>query len=80
MLSKCSACGSHLFELVEQEPRGSSMKVNFVQCSSCGVPVGTMDYFNIGSIVSRTEANIRSLLTKVEQISWDVNDLKRKVK
>jgi len=42
--SKCGHCKSATFEVKEVEPRESRFKLIFVQCASCGVPVGVIDY------------------------------------
>lgn len=61
MLSTCVKCGGHLFQLVEQEPSGSAHKLQFVQCSSCGVPVGAMEYYNSGAKLEKLERKIANL-------------------
>lgn len=39
--STCGKCGAHAF--VGFTPVGEGYKMAFVQCSSCGVPVGVVD-------------------------------------
>lgn len=41
--STCGKCGAHAFEVVGFTPVGEGFKMAFVQCSSCGVPVGVVD-------------------------------------
>jgi uncharacterized Zn finger protein len=55
-VSKCTGCGGGKFELVLKEPKGSQMQINFVQCASCGVVVGTMDYFALGNVMDAVNA------------------------
>ena len=50
-MSTCVKCGSHSFEMRENEPRDSNYKIMFIQCTSCGSVVGVMDYYNIGNLV-----------------------------
>ncbi|MDP2162479.1 MAG: hypothetical protein Q8K02_18505 [Flavobacterium sp.] len=42
----------------ENSPSHSNFIIQFVQCSSCGTVVGTMDYFNIGARLSEIEKKI----------------------
>lgn len=46
--STCVKCGNGNFEAIEYSPSGSSFKLVFIQCSSCGGVVGVMDFYNIG--------------------------------
>ena len=67
-MSTCSKCGGHSFKIEEQSPAGSRYKYNFVQCSSCGVPVGVMDYFNNGAQLEDQKQEIASLSTRLSSI------------
>ena len=41
----------------EAEPKNAAFKLMFVQCSSCGAVVSSMDYLNIGdTLVKQNEA------------------------
>jgi len=42
-VTTCIKCGGHSFEVALFTPVGDSKKLTFVQCSSCGTPVGVMD-------------------------------------
>jgi hypothetical protein len=50
--SRCP-CGSTNFELKEVVPKGSSFKLNFVQCASCGTPISTIEYMNISDMLQK---------------------------
>jgi len=39
--------------MVENSPSKSNYKVMFIQCSKCGSVVGVMDYYNIGTLISK---------------------------
>ena len=39
----CVKCRGHSFELAAFTPLGEARKFTFVQCSSCGTPVGIVD-------------------------------------
>lgn len=71
-LSRCMKCGNGFFEVVEKEPSGSNFIVMFVQCSSCGNPIGVMDYFNIGSIVNKLEQRLEILETQCANIDHNI--------
>lgn len=71
--SKCGSCGSGSFELVEQESiKKSNFKLTFVQCSSCGVPVGVMDYYNIGDKLDGLEKRIKAIESTTANIDSNV--------
>lgn len=76
--SKCSKCDNSYFEVVENSPRNSNYKLIFVQCSSCGSVVGTMDYYNIGTKLRDIEGKIDRIKSEISDISYDVDIIKRK--
>ena len=43
VVSTCSKCGGHSFELALFTPIGEARKLTLVQCSNCGTPVGALD-------------------------------------
>lgn len=67
-MSTCVKCGGHLFKIKEQSPSGSNFKVFFIQCSSCGVPVGTMDYYHTASLLENLEKKVNRLIGEIDQI------------
>lgn len=74
---KCVACGNTTFELKEVSPSGSRYKLLFVQCTSCGVPVGVLDYFNIGAKIEGLEAKIEEIslrLSRVDATSQNIDN------
>lgn len=56
--SKCPKCENGYFEVTENSPAKSNFKLLFVQCSRCGSVVGTMDYWNIGTLIKELERKI----------------------
>lgn len=67
-ISKCSGCGSSYFEIKAVEPRGSQYKLFFVQCSSCGIPVSTEDYYNTGAQLETTQKKLDELDARIRRI------------
>lgn len=61
--STCPKCSSTYFEVRESEPRNSTYKLVFVQCSSCGAVVGTMPYYDAGILAKQNQ----NQLTEIEQ-------------
>lgn len=51
--STCPKCTSTTFEIKMNEPRGSRFKVFFIQCTSCGAVVGTMEYYNTAVMLEK---------------------------
>jgi predicted nucleic-acid-binding Zn-ribbon protein len=77
-LSTCPKCGNHSFALHEKEPTGSTVKWFFVQCSSCGAPVGVVDFYPNSTVIKRIEAlekAVKSLTTSVATIDHNVRAL-----
>lgn len=75
MLSTCPKCGGHLFEIEENSPDGSAYKIYFVQCTSCGNPVGTEDFFNVNSQIEILEKKINQIDQKINDIDNNVADI-----
>jgi hypothetical protein len=63
-ISRCS-CGSTNFELKEVVPRGSNFKLHFVQCTSCGIPVGVIEYMNISDMLQKQNEAIKRIASAV---------------
>ncbi len=58
--STCPKCDNTTFEMVENSPRRSKYKLEFIQCAACGAVVGVMDYLNIGAKLEEMEKKIGS--------------------
>jgi hypothetical protein len=71
MASACVKCGGMSFKLEQKEPLGSSVKWYFVQCSSCGTPVGVVDFYPNATIVRKMEALEKAL----ESLEGDVANI-----
>lgn len=74
-ISKCAACGNTSFEVKLVEPSGASFKQFFVQCRSCGVPVGVLDYFNLGTIIKDQEKKVDDLGKRLSRIESAINQI-----
>ncbi len=79
MLSTCAKCGSHLFQVQQTKPSGSAFKLYFIQCSSCGVPVGVREFNNVGAMIEQLGAQIRSLQQDVQQINYYISSMKSEI-
>lgn len=75
MLSTCGKCGGHRFELSEQSPSGSNFKLQFVQCTACGVPVGAMEYFSAGAKLTNLENEMVSVKTQLNDVQYALRDI-----
>lgn len=72
MMSKCPHCGSFSWELHTESPIGSNFKINFVRCSICKVPVGTMEFFNLHSSIEVLQKKIDVLERTVSTLAHSV--------
>jgi uncharacterized Zn finger protein len=77
-LSVCPKCENHRFEMVEVEPGNWRFKIMFVQCTSCGTVVGTMDYFNLSTLIHELEEKVEIIETKLEDIEYEIGKMKNK--
>lgn len=64
--SLCGKCGNHTFELKLNEPRNSRVKVNLLQCSSCGTVAGLTDFFD-------THAQFETIATQIQALQNHVD-------
>lgn len=76
MITTCIKCKGTFFELKTIEPNGSNFKVNVVQCSACGSPIGLVDYYDTHSSIELTNSKIKNLHDEVSQIAYDVENVK----
>ena len=68
-VTTCIKCGERGFELSLFTPIGESRKLTFVQCSSCGTPVGALD--------PGSGAQIEALRREVAAIDEKLNRIAR---
>lgn len=75
MWSTCPKCEGHSFRIQEVSPSGSAFKLNFVQCSGCGAPVGIVDFYNTGQLLKQQEKAIHDLTTRLSHIEHAINQI-----
>jgi hypothetical protein len=73
LTTKCGHCGGAFWEIRTIEPTGANFKQNVLQCSACSVPVGVMDYYNLGSILKKQEKEIADLKKQVAHVAAAVD-------
>jgi len=78
--SLCPKCENHTFEMVEVEPGNWRFKIMFVQCTKCGTVVGTMDYFNLSTLIHELKEKVDILDNKLEDIEYELVDIKNHIK
>jgi len=55
---RCPKCDHTSFQMTEISPERSAFKLMAVHCSGCGTIVGTMDYYNIGTLLHKIAKKI----------------------
>jgi len=65
--SKCPKCDDTSFELVEANIRNNASPKYFVQCSSCGAVVNTIEYFATTDLFKSLEKKIDLLVSLLQQ-------------
>ena len=78
-LSKCGSCGNGFFQMVEKEPSGSRYKQMFIQCSSCGVPIGVTDYYHTHTKLVEIEQKIGKLEKALQTIDYNIRILAQRI-
>jgi DNA-directed RNA polymerase subunit N (RpoN/RPB10) len=58
--------------MVEVEPGNWRFKIMFVQCASCGTVVGTMDYFNLSTLIHELKEKVENVENKLEDIEYEI--------
>lgn len=73
--STCPKCTSTSFEVKEAEPRHSSYKMIFVQCSSCGAVVGSMPYFDAGVLAKDNQTELTKIKQQLTQLEYSLSQV-----
>jgi ribosomal protein L37E len=66
--STCLKCGHHKFELTTTRPENSNFDMHYVQCSSCGSPIGVLSFFDPGHLLKEQEKEIADLKRQLNDI------------
>lgn len=74
-VSTCAKCGKGAFKLVTQEPAGSRVKINFIQCSSCNAPVGVTDFFDTSALLEKQGEAIKKIDFRLSHIENTLNQI-----
>ncbi|NMB41493.1 MAG: hypothetical protein GX996_06105 [Firmicutes bacterium] len=48
----------------------------FVQCKSCGTVVGSMDYFNLSTLIHELEEKVDTVMHKLEDLEYEITHKK----
>jgi hypothetical protein len=63
-VSKCPFCKAEKFEMATIEPAGAEFKVNVIQCSACGAPLGALPAANVAAVLAEQTKLIRAIASK----------------
>lgn len=74
---KCPKCENQNFEMAAVEPGNWRFKVMFVQCTNCKTVVGTMDYFNLSTLIHELNEKISNIETSLQEIEYEIGRLKK---
>ena len=78
-MTTCGKCGNHSFRIEKGEPSGSNFYIYYVQCISCGNPVGVLEYANSAAMIEGIEKKINNLVNEIQQISYDISYIKSEI-
>lgn len=67
VVSRCSNCGHHVFEFVDEQPIGANYKHRFLRCNGCGSVISASDYFDTGYLIKQLEFDIKDKLAHIER-------------
>jgi hypothetical protein len=77
-LSACPKCEHLLFEIVTVEPSGSNYKMNLVQCSACGTPIGVTEFYDAGELLTEQAEKLEEMDKRLIRIERAVRALAEK--
>jgi hypothetical protein len=76
--SKCPVCTSTSFEgVLQSKVPGYNFKLNFIQCSRCGVVVGVMPFHDPSAVGEQIRKEISDLSSKVTHLELLLDRLDR---
>lgn len=70
MRSTCKNCEGTIFEVVEQSPTNANYKMFFVQCSTCGQPIGALEYYAGWVKMNSIEEKVKKLELKIDNLEY----------
>jgi hypothetical protein len=79
-MSNCLKCNGTQFTVVTQSPSGTEFKLNFVQCSSCGTPIGVLEFYNIGTILTEQEKLLTEMSSQLSMMENKLKNIETKVR
>ena len=65
------------FRIKINEPYDARFKAMFVQCRSCGTPVGVQDYYNIGGLLKEQEKKLKQLESRLSEMQSALDGIVR---
>lgn len=73
--TKCGSCGWHQFEVKEASPNGARYRQTYIQCASCGVPIGVVGSLDPGVISNENRDSLRDLDSNVGQLKNSLHQI-----
>lgn len=73
--TKCGSCGWHQFEVKDASPTGARYRQTYIQCSSCGVPIGVVGALDSGVISDENRTSLRDLDSQVGQLKSSLQQI-----
>jgi hypothetical protein len=62
--SRCAKCEGTEFEVVNEIPVNSNYELIFIRCAKCQTVVGTIDYYNVGTLIKKLAEKLNVSLDK----------------
>lgn len=73
--SKCPHCEGTYFEMKEVEPQGANFKQTFIQCSTCGAPMGAVAYTNTAALLDNHMKEMKSIQLELSSMKRDLRQV-----
>lgn len=74
-IPSCPSCKGKVFEVIQKRPKNSTLKLDFVQCSSCGSVVGVLEHPNINVILQNHEKMLSEIQQHLSSLEIIINQL-----
>jgi hypothetical protein len=74
-MTKCASCDGTFWNIELLEPHGARFKYYAVQCSSWSVPIGVLDFDNIGAAIDELESKFDELSGSINAVMSGINQI-----
>jgi hypothetical protein len=79
-MSTCVKCGGRFFEIKEVTPAQANFKQTFVQCTSCGTPVGVIPFYDPGVLAKQNQETLSTIEGKLDHVVNKLREIEQELR